>query len=354
MASEKKISDKVGFPPGSLIHIGKRKMEEPKITIIDYQDEQFQEKIAGKVEECFPFRETPTVTWINIDGIHDVKVIEKIGKHFNLHPLLLEDILNTTQRPKLEDFEDYIFTVLKMLYYKEEKDIRIEAEQVSFVLGANFLISFQEREGDVFNSVREGLREGKGSIRKKGADYLAYSLLDAIVDNYFLVLEKIGEKIEFMEEKLVKNPDPKLLRTIHELKREIIFMRRSVWPLREIIGALEKIDSPVVKESTKIYLRDVYDHTIQVIETIETFRDIISGMLDIYLSSINNKMNEIMKVLTIIGTIFIPLTFITGIYGMNFVYMPELGWKFGYFAVLLVMLIILIGMIFYFKKKKWF
>jgi magnesium transporter len=252
----------------------------------------------------------------------------------------------------MEDFEDYIFVVLKMLYC-DEKENEIKAEQVSIILGLNFVISFQEREGDVFNSIRERIRNGKGHIRKMEADYLADALVDAIVDNYFIILEEHGEKIEDIEEKLVKNPIPETLQEMHKLKREMIFLRKSVWPLREVISALERGESPLIKESTVIYLRDVYDHTIQVIDTIETFPDMLSGMLDIYLSSVSNRMNEVMKVLTIVATIFIPLTFIAGIYGMNFKYMPELGFVSGYFGVLSVMVIIGIGMLIYFRKKKW-
>jgi magnesium transporter len=349
----KKVSKKIGLSPGTLVHIGKKKIEKVKIRIIDYDETQFQEKEAETIEECFPFKEKPTVTWINIDGIHDVKIIEKIGKHFNVHPLVLEDILNTGQRPKMEDFDDYMFIVLKMLYF-DEGDEEIKAEQISLILGSNFVISFQERQGDVFNPLRERIRNGKGRSRKMGSDYLAYALMDSIVDNYFIVLEKLGEKIEEMEGELVTNPTPATLQIIHNLKREMIFLRKSVWPLREVVSGLEKGESSLIKESTKIFLRDVYDHTIQVIDTVETFRDLLSGMLDIYLSSISNRMNQVMKVLTIIATIFIPLTFVAGIYGMNFQFMPELQWRWAYFAVLFAMVVIAIGMVIYFRRKGWF
>ena len=348
----KKISKKAGLPPGTLIHIGAKKAEKVRITIIDYDEAQFQEKEAKTVEECLPFKDKPTVTWINIDGIHQVETIEKIGKHFSIHPLLLEDIANAGQRPKMEDFEDYIFIVLKMLCY-DEKDNEIKVEQVSIIVGTNFVISFQEREGDVFNPIRERVRNGKGRIRKMGTDYLAYSLMDVIIDNYFIILEKLGERIEGIEKKLVTNPTPETLQEIHNLKREMIFLRKSVWPLRELISGMERAESPLIKECTRIYLRNIYDHTVQVIDLIETSRDMLSGMLDIYLSSVSNKMNDIMKVLTIIATIFIPLTFIVGIYGMNFQYMPELGWRWGYFGVLSIMVIIGIGMLIYCRMKKW-
>ena len=348
----RRASRKVGLPPGTLVHIGEKRTEKVRITVIDYDEAQSQEKEVKTIEECFPFKEKPTVTWININGIHDVEIIEKIGKHFEIHPLVLEDIVNAGQRPKMEDFENYIFVILKMLLYDEEKK-EIKPEQVSLILGPNFVITFQEREGDVFNPIRDRIRKAKGRIRKMKADYLAYALIDTIVDNYFVVLEKLGEWIDALEEELVTNPTPETLQTIHTLKRELIFLRKSVWPLREAVNNLERGESPLIHESTGIYLRDVYDHTIQVIDTIETFRDMVSGMLDVYLSSVSNRMNEVMKVLTIIATIFIPLTFIAGIYGMNFKYIPELEWHWGYAGALILMGLIAFVMILYFRNKKW-
>ena len=346
------IKEKVGLPPGTLVHIGERKTEKVKITVIDYDSKNFQEKEAEKIEECFPFKDKPTVTWINIDGLQEVEVVEKIGIHFGVHPLIMEDILHTGQRPKAEDLGDYLFIVLKMIYH-DENEGEIMGEQISLILGHNYVISFQEREGDVFNQIRERIRNSKGRIRRGGADYLAYTLLDAVVDHYFVILEKLGERIESLEEELVTNPTPETLQIIHTLKRNLIFLRKSVWPLREVINALERGESPLITKPTGIYLRDVYDHTIQVIDTIETFRDMVSGMLDIYLSSLSNRMNEVMKVLTIMATIFIPLTFIAGIYGMNFKFMPELEWHWGYPSALIVMLIVVGFMVMYFRKKKW-
>lgn len=348
----KKRTQKIGLPPGTLVHVGEKKVEKTKITIIDYDAEHLEEKVAKTVDECFSFKDKPTVTWINIDGIHEIEIIEKIGNHFDLHPLILEDIVHTEQRPKMEDFEHYIYVVLRLLTFDEIEN-EINAEQISIILGSNFIISFQEMEGDVFDHVRDRIRNSKGRIRKMGADYLAYALLDAIVDNYFVILEKLGEKIESMEEELVTNPRPETLQTIHELKREMIFLRKSVWPLREVVNSMERGESSLIQDSTTIYLRDVYDHTIQVIDTIETFRDMLSGMLDIYLSSVSNKMNEVMKVLTIIATIFIPLTFIAGNYGMNFEYMPELGWRWSYPVYWMVVLTVAAFMVIYFKRKKW-
>jgi magnesium transporter len=348
----KRISRKAGLPPGSLVHIGKKKAEKTRITLIDYDEGQFQEKEVKTIEECFPFKDTPTVTWVNIDGIHNVEIIEKIGKHFGIHPLVLEDIVNSGQRPKMEDFEDYIFVVLKMIFY-DEKTGEMNSEQISIILGKNFVISFQEKEGDVFEPIRERIRGQKGRIRRAGADYLAYALIDAIVDGYYIVLENLGEKIEGLEDEVIENPSAGTLQIINSLKRDTIFLRRSVWPLREVIGGLERGGSSLIHEATGAYLRDVYDHTIQVADTIDSYRDMISGTRDTYLSSVSNRMNEVMKVLTIIATIFIPVTFIAGIYGMNFEWIPELGWRYSYFVIWGVMLAVAGVMITYFRKKTW-
>jgi len=348
----KKRSKKAGLPPGTLVHIGEKKAETPKITIMDYDEAHFQEKETKTIEECLLFKDKPTVTWINIDGLHQVEILERLGECYGLHPLVLEDILNTDQRPKMEDYGEYLFIVLRMLNYND-KSSEIEAEQISLILGTNFVLSFQEKEGDTFNPIRERIRNSKGRIRRMGADYLSYSLLDSIVDNYFIILEKLGEKIEFLEDELVTRPTPETLQIIHHLKREMIYLRKAVWPLREVIGNLERGEPPLVKETIRVYLRDVYDHTIQVIDTIETFRDMVSGMLDIYLSSISNRLNAVMKVLTIIATIFMPLTFLAGIYGMNFKYMPELEWRWSYPVVWLIMVGIGVSMLLYFRKKKW-
>jgi magnesium transporter len=348
----KRAKQKVGLAPGTLLYVLDKKIEKVRIRIIDYDEAQLTEKEVEKVEECFPFKDKPTVSWINIDGLHDVELIEKIGKQFGLHPLILEDIVHTGQRPKLEDFGDHVFITLKMLYYNKQKG-EIESEQISLIFGQNFVISFQERVGDIFDPLRERIRKGKGRVRKVGADYLAYALMDSIVDNYFVILEELGEKIEDAEQELAVNPTLETLQTIRTFKKEMIFLRKSIWPLREVVNSLERGESSLVDESTLIYLRDVYDHTIQIIDTVESYRDMLSGMLDVYLSSISNKMNEVMKVLTIFAAIFIPLTFIAGIYGMNFGFMPELGWRWGYFGILLVMAIVAVALIVYFKRKRW-
>jgi magnesium transporter len=345
-------SKKVGLPPGTLIHIGAKKTERPRITIIDYDEIHFEEREVKAIEECFLFKDKPTVTWINVDGLHQIEIFEKLGECYGFHPLVLEDILNTDQRPKMEDYGNYIYIVLKMLN-DQEKNKQIEAEQISLILGPNFIFSFQESEGDIFHQIRDRIRKDRGRIRKMGADYLAYALLDAIVDHYFIILEKLGEKIESLEEELVTNPKTQTLKEIHHLKREMIFLRKGVWPLREVISGLERGESSLIQKTTGIYFRDVYDHTIQVIDTVETFRDMLSGMFDIYLSSISNRLNVVMKVLTMIATVFMPLTFIAGIYGMNFKYMPELEWRWGYPFIWLIMVLIGISMLVYFRKKKW-
>jgi magnesium transporter len=319
---------------------------------MDYDEVHFEEREVKKIEECFLFREKPTVTWMNVDGLHQVEILEKLGECYGLHPLVLEDILNTDQRPKMEDYGEYIYIVLRDLDYSDKSN-EIEGEQISLIVGSNFVFSFQEREGDTFDPIRDRIRNNKGRIRKMGADYLAYTLLDSIVDNYFIILEKLGEKIEWLEEKLVTDPARETLQTIHHLKRELLFLRKGVWPLREVINSLARGESSLVTEPARVYLRDVYDHTIQTIDTIETYRDMVSGMLDIYLSSVSNRLNSVMKVLTIIATIFMPLTFLAGVYGMNFKFMPELEWRWGYPLVWLIMAGIGISMIFYFRKKKW-
>lgn len=349
----KKRSKKIGFPPGTLVHIGEGKVGAPKITVIDYDETHFEEREVESAKECFPFREKPTVTWINVDGVHQVEIIEQLGHCFGLHPLVMEDILNTEQRPKMEVYGEYLYIVLKMLY-GGGPDRAVEGEQVSLILGKNFVLSFQEEKGgDVFNPVRERIRGAKGLIRKLGPDYLAYSLIDTVVDHYFLILEKLGDKVELLEEELIAQPTKQTLQKIQAFRNEIAFVRRVVWPLREVVNSLGRKESPLIKETTEIYLRDVYDHTIQVMDTIETYREMIAGMLDIYLSSLSNRLNSVMKVLTIIATIFMPLTFIAGIYGMNFKYMPELEWQWGYPFVWLVIVSIGVSMLVYFKKKKW-
>ena len=349
----RKRSRKAGLPPGSMVYLGERNVDKIEISVIDYDQNKLEKRTLENVEDCFAFKDTATVTWLNIVGLHDTHLLEKIGTHYHIHPLILEDILNTDQRPKLDITDDIIFIVLKMLSYDPDKQ-EIHAEQVSLVMGENFVITFQERPGDVFDPLRDRIDNLKGRIRKLGSDYLTYSIIDIIIDQYFLVLELIGEQIEDLEKDVLEDPDHELVQRIQHMKRELIFLRKSTWPLREVISGLSREEFELINASTAPYLHDLYDHTVQVIDMVETFRDMVSGVLDIYLSSVSNRMNEIMKVLTIIATIFIPMTFFTGVYGMNFHDMPELSWHWGYPALWLLLLTIFVGMLIYFKRKKWF
>ncbi|MEN6332055.1 MAG: magnesium/cobalt transporter CorA [Smithella sp.] len=347
-----KRSKKAGLLPGSLIHVGHTYTEKSKITLIRYNEASYSEKEISSPATIGAPKDEQTITWITVDGLQDTELMEELGNIFELHPLVLEDILNTNQRPKMEDYGDYLYIVLRNFTGQGNGDLT--SEQISIVLGKNFVLSFREKESTIFNPIRERLSCNKGRIRKSGADYLVHALIDNIVDNYFVVLETLEEKIEFLEDDLVKRTTPVTLQAIHELKRELIFLRKSLWPLREAISALERLDSLLISESAGIYFKDIFDHVIALIDSVETFRDMLSGMLDIYLSSVSNKLNEVMKVLTIIATLFMPLTFLAGVYGMNFKYMPELEWRWGYFIVLGIMLIIALFMLYYFKRKKWF
>jgi len=346
-----KKSKKTGLPPGTPVYIGEEEPLPADINEISYDEEGFKERSVENISDIIEDLRSPDVTWVNVNGLRVSDIIE-IGNAMGFHPLIQEDIVNTLQRPKVEEYEDYVFFVLKMLIYDEDTE-DIDVEQVSFILGDRYLVSFQERHGDCFDVIRQRIRENKGIIRRMGADYLAYSLIDMVVDGYFTVLEKVGDHIEEIEDELVVNPRIETLHDIYDMKRKMISIRKSVWPLREVISRLDRLGSKQFRENTSPYIRDVYDHTIQVIDAIETYRDLLSGMLDIYLSSISNKMNQIMQVLTIIGTIFIPLTFLAGIYGMNFQYMPELGWRNAYPALWGLMIIITIIMIIFFRRRKW-
>jgi len=349
----KKKQSNVGLAPGTLVHVGEKKAEKVVIRAWVYNSEKLIEKELKTVEECQALKDQPGMNlWINVDGLDQIGIIEKLGSYFGVHPLTLEDVLNTGQRPKMEDYDSYIYAVLKMMIL-DEKRKEIIIDQVSIIFGSNYILSFQERERDVFNPIRDRLKNPASRLRKNGVDLLAYSLMDAVVDNYFLILEHIGEEIENLEEELIVDPVPETLKAIQKHKRDMITLRRSVWPLRELINSLQRTESELINETTQLYLRDVYDHTIQVIDSIEAFRDILSSMVDVYLSSLSNRMNDVMKVLTIIATIFIPLTFIAGVYGMNFEYMPELEWRWGYPAVMLGMAMVGISMFLYFKKRRW-
>jgi len=353
--------NKRGMSPGSLVFTGEKKVEKTKISVFDFDEKGYHEKDLpeDRIESLSEFKTNKNVSWLNICGIHDAELIGKVGEIFNIHPLVLEDILNTGHNPKVEEFDDFIFVITKMINYNKELN-ELNIEQVSFILGKNYLITFQEKEGDVFDIIRDKIRSNNGRIRKSGADYLAYRLIDTMVDNYFLVLEKIDERTEYLEDELFENPEKSSLENIHLIRKEVIKLRRAVVPLRDIVHALEREQYPFIAKSTYIYLRDLYDHIRQIIDTVENYREIINSLQEVYLSSASHKMNEVVKILTIISTIFIPLTFIAGIYGMNFrtdisVWnMPELDWKYGYPFALAIMGLIFIGMVIFFKRKKWF
>ncbi|MDO9559097.1 MAG: magnesium/cobalt transporter CorA [Syntrophales bacterium] len=349
----KSRSQKAGLPPGSLVHIGEKLSETTKVTLLDYDGDHYLEKNIDHIEELRAFMDRQTVSWVHIEGIHDTRVLEQLGDVFGLHPLILEDILNTDQRPKMQDMGDYIFIVLKRFCNTCDEHSDITAEQVSVILGPKYVISFQERKEALLDPIRERIKTSKGRIRKTGADYLAYAIIDMILDSYFGILETLGEKIEIEEEALVNNPAQSTLRAIQHLKRDMIFLRKSIWPLRESISALERSESPLIQDATGIYLKDIYDHAIQIIDTVETYREMLSGMIDIYLSSLSNRMNQVMKVLTIIATIFIPLTFLAGVYGMNFKHFPELEWHWGYLLFWIISMTIAVVMLILFKRKKW-
>ena len=338
------------MPPGTLIHIGEHKAEVVTIALFNYGGARCEERVVTNLDELqAPADET--VTWVNVGGVHNVEVLETIGKQFALHPLLLEDIANTDQRPKLDDYETHFFLVMKMLSLTDRGDILVE--QVSFVLGRNFVLSFQENGTDVFRSVRDRLRGGKGRLRQNGSDYLLYALVDAIVDQYFAVLEALGERIETLQEKVMADPKRDTLKDIHTLKRQLLFVRRAVWPLREATNSFSRTECPFLHESTKIFFRDVYDHVVQIVDTIETLREMVSSSLDIYLSSVSYRLNAVMRVLTVITTIFMPLSFIASIYGMNFEHMPELKWEWGYPLVLGLMGVVAAVMLIGFRQRKW-
>lgn len=346
-----KRGGKVGAPPGTLVHIGKHKPASAAIRLISYGPDELQESVIDDLGQWQPETGEGRIGWLNVDGVADTSVVQSLGATFALHPLVMEDILNTDQRPKVEDYDGYLYLVLRMLQFDQGRQ-QIHSEQLSLVLGPDFVLSFQERPGDVFEGVRERLRAGR-RIRFMRTDYLAYALLDAVVDHYFEMLEFIGEQVEALEDQLISAPGPDTLARIHHYKREMLLLRKSIWPLREVLSRLSRDESPLIGDETRLYLRDVYDHAIHVMDSIDTIRELLVSMLDLYLSSVSKRMNEIMKVLTIFATLFMPLTFIVGVYGMNFDVMPELHWRWGYPAVMAVMLLIVIGLLLFFRRRRW-
>ncbi|MBO6879691.1 MULTISPECIES: magnesium/cobalt transporter CorA [Winogradskyella] len=342
----------IGQVPGTLVYTGKKSDKDFQVECFDYTKDDIEETILLNIEDAVNYKDTDSVTWINVDGLQHTDKIEDIGKQYDLHPLVLEDIVNTTQRPKIDEYEDYLFVVLKMLYYDVNEEIVIE--QVSFVLGKNYVLTFQEAEGDVFGTIRERLRYANGRIRGLKSDYLLYALIDAVVDNYFSIIETLGNKIEDLETELFTGHAREDVNIeVQQLKREILKVRRAIFPLREIINRIEKGEHPLIFKRTITYYRDIYDHLIQVSENIDIYREMIWSLMDMYMTTISNKMNEVMKVLTIMSSIFIPLSFLAGLYGMNFEYIPELKYRYGYFVLLGVMFTIFIGLLIYFKRKKW-
>ena len=346
-----KRGGKLGAPPGTLLHIGRHKPDSAAIRLITYGPEQLEESAVENLARFQRPERAGQISWLNVDGLADPAVVESLGSLYELHPLVMEDILNTDQRPKVEEYPGYLYIVLRMLRFDKDRQ-QIHSEQLSLVLGKNHVLSFQERPGDVFEGVRERLRAGR-RIRFMRSDYLTYALLDAVVDHYFEMLEYIGEQVEELEDQVIDAPGPDTLARMHHYKREMLLLRKSIWPLRELLSRLARDENPLISEETRLYLRDVYDHVIHVMDSIDTIRELLVSMLDLYLSSVSKRTNEIMKVLTIFASLFMPLTFIVGVYGMNFDVMPELRWVWGYPAVMLLMLVLVVGLLVLFRRRRW-
>jgi magnesium transporter len=342
-----------GEPPGTLVHTGPTRSHEARIQTMVYRDGQCEDLLPTDVADVFPLREPPWVTWVNVDGVHDVELVRALGEKAGFHPLLLEDIVATSQRPKHEEYDSQMYLVLRMLEYDQELG-EVNEDQLSLVLGSNYVFTFQEEPGDMFDRIRDRLRAGKGPLpTRHGADFLAYALMDAVVDEYFAVLENIGDRIEDLEAEVAERPEPRTLSEIHNVKRELIVMRRAVWPLRDVFNTLIRDESQLISAETRVFLRDAYDHAVRVIDTVETLRDLLSGMVDLYVSTVSHRLNEIIKVLTIISTIFIPLTFIVGVYGMNFVHMPEIEYRWSYPILWGIMILVAGAMMVFFRRKRW-
>lgn len=344
--------EKRGLPPGSLVHVGPNRRHKVKITLIDFDNDALTERTLASPNEASICLNSPTVSWLNVSGIHDKEVMAQLGDVFNIHPLILEDIMNASHRPKVEDLGEQLFFTLKMLRMDDRKHIL--SEQVSLMLGPGYVLSFQEDEADIFDPIRERIRNRTGLLRSRSADFLVYRLMDLVVDNYFVVLDEVEARVSRLELVILNAPEKDLLPQIQALKRDMLDLRRDILPLRDAVGSLEKGLSKLVDKRTARYFRDVQDHIINLTDSIEHQREVLNGLTDIHLTNINNRLSEVMKVLTVISTIFIPLTFIVGVYGMNFDFMPELRWKYGYAAIWAIMLGIFGAMVFYFRRKKWF
>ena len=332
----------------------------PEIVLIDYnQTSHTQEQIATP-EECAPYLDTESVSWIDVRGLGNEDILQRLGQVFELHPLVLEDVVNVPERPKVEEYEDYLVIIARMVTPRR-RSVGFHSEQVSFILSKYYLLSVQEEpERDCFEAVRMRIRHNKGTIRKRGADYLAYALIDAIIDSFFPVLEAYGEKVEDLEEEVIANPTRQTLQKIYQVRRELLQLRRAIWPQRDAINCLIRDGNELMSDEVRVYLRDCYDHTVQVMDMVETYRELAAGLMDVYLSAVSNKMNEIMKLLTVMSSIFIPLTFVAGVYGMNFdkekspMNMPELNWYWGYPACLAFMAVIAATLILFFWRRGWF
>ena len=348
------MSEKTGLPPGTLVYVGDTQQHKTFISIMDYDNSFIEEHLAQSAKDCYPFKDSHSISWINIDGLKDIDTISQVGQHFGLDMLLLEDVLNTEQRPKVEVFDKRIFFTLKMLSY-DQKSSSIDVEQLSFVIGENFVLSFQERPGDVFEPVRSRLRNHWGHIRSKGSDYLIYSLIDVIVDNYFTTLEELSKEIEGIEDIVFESTrtTQNLMKVIQQNKKQIQLLQRSITPLRDAISKIQRNEAHLIDQNNAKYFNDLRDHTIQVIDNIGSCYDLNTSMQEIYLSSLSHKMNQVIQVLTIISTLFIPLTFIVGVYGMNFRHMPELHWRYGYWVVWSIMGCVVAGLLYFFRKKGW-
>lgn len=346
----RKRKKKIGAPPGFLVYTGEPTTKEVKYHLIDYNAQEVIDRPNATLEECLELIEHPTVTWINVTGLHDASVIEKIGHQFKLNPLVMEDILNPTQRPKCEDFKDYLYIVVR-LFRKENG--KLEDEQISIILGRGYLISFLEKSDDLFQPIRDRIKKDGSRMRDYGADYLAYALIDYVVDKTYAVVERVDDELEILEDELTNKPSPELLRKLQSSRRELALLKKNVWPLREVVSTMERRDMHLITDHTRFFLHDVHDHTIQLVETLEGFREVLAGMLDIYLSSISLKLNEIIKVLTIMSTIFVPLTFVASVYGMNFDFMPGLHEPQGFVILIGIMASLAAGMFYFFHRMRW-
>ena len=342
-----------GAPPGTLVYNREKRTSEVSIRVMDYGPGACHIRRPKHIEETFPLRDSDTVSWIDIEGLHDTAMLARFGEHFGLHPLVLEDILNTHQRPRVEEYEDYFFLVARMLIAGKDGE-PYHSEQVSFVLGKHFVATFQDLPGDVFDPVRQRVETGRGKSRRAGPDYLLYSLLDALVDNYFILLQSLADRIEAVEGKITaQQPKTQDLDDVHRLRRELVYVRRNVWPLRDAVSELNRSDSSLISDETHVYMRDLHDHLVQVIDSVENFRDVLASLQDLHLSSLSNRTNDVIRVLTIISTIFVPLTFLAGVYGMNFRYFPELTWHYGYVAFWVISAVVVAILVAYMRRRGW-